>query len=518
MNADTTLRPADDTDHGGGRGSKRFGSPPSGDPRALLSDLRVRIFLGAALVAIAANACADLLPRGPITTREALIAIPAVGLVGVAAGALIRRRFAVVLVPAVFVAVLEVAQIGLAGPTVDLPRLTPTSLLAWAAVRLVLALLLIVPMAVGAGWGVQAAARRFGDAHRFRRPGTAVLIVVTLALVGLVTLIAAPASTAPILDADGQPKPGSIAELTTVDIDGHEQSLLIRGADTANPVLLHLAGGPGGTDLGAMRLDTGLEEHFVVVTWDQRGTGKSYRALDPTASLTVDDAVGNTLAVTDYLRERFDEERIVITGQSYGTVPAVIAAAAHPERYRAVVSTGQMVDVAETDRRFYDDATAEVRRRGDQATLDELAAIGPPPYGHWEDNLALNNLERALFPYPEFDGSTEMTATIWGPEYSLMDSLAAIRGLLDTFALLYPQLQELDLRDAVPALDVPLYVVMGEHEASGRVAPARDWFDQLDAPRKRWVELPASGHRASFEQPVRYNQLLTDVLAETDRG
>ncbi|MFZ5871304.1 MAG: hypothetical protein ACOYXW_12390 [Actinomycetota bacterium] len=30
---------------------------------------------------------------------------------------------------------------------------------------------------------------------------------------------------------------------------------MIRGASTDNPVLLHLAGGPGGTGIGAMRLD-----------------------------------------------------------------------------------------------------------------------------------------------------------------------------------------------------------------------------------------------------------------------
>lgn len=496
----------------------RDSPPPLDSPHTLLSDLRVRVSLGVALAVSAASACAVLLPRGPITANEALLAMPVAVLVGAVAGALVRRRFAVLLVPAAFVAVLEVAQIGLAGPTVDLPRLTPMGFIAWAAVRLILALLLLAPMAVGAGWGAQVAARLLGDGHGFRCLGTAVLTVLTAGLAALAALIAAPASTAPILGLEGQAGPRGIAELTTVDVDGHEQSLLIRGANNANPVLLHLAGGPGGTDIGAMRLDTSLEEHFVVVTWDQRGTGKSYRAIDPVATLTIDRAVADTVAVTDYLRERFEEERILITGQSYGTVPAVLAAARYPERYRAVVSTGQMVDVAETDRRFYDDVTVEARRRGDQTTLDGLADIGAPPYRHWEDNLTLNNLERALFPYPEFDGHTEMTSTIWGPEYSLMDSLAAVRGLLDTFALLYPQLQEVDLRDEVPALEVPLYVVMGEHESLGRVAPAREWFDQLDALHKEWIELPASGHRASFEQPAHYTELLTRVLADTTQN
>lgn len=478
-------------------------------------ELRVRVLLGVAMAATAALLCANLLPRGPVTSAEALLAMPAALLVGVGTGVLIRRRFAVALIPAVFVVVLEIAQLGLEGPTVDRPHVTMVGLLAWAAIRLLLGLLLVAPLAVGAGWGLQFATRHDHERYGYGRLGLATLVLATLLLAGLAALIAMPASTPPILGPDGEPRAGSIAELTTVDVGGRDQALLIRGVDTDAPVLLHLAGGPGGTDLGAMRLDTGLEDHFVVVTWDQRGTGRSYRAIDPVSTLTIDRAVEDTVAVTDYLRERFDEHRIVITGQSYGTIPAVLAAARHPERYRAVVSTGQMVDVVETDQLFHDDIDAEARRRGDVAAQERLVALGRPPYDRWEDDLALADLERSLFSYPEFDGHTEMTATIWGPENSVMDSIAAVRGLLDTYALLYPQLHGLDLRDEVRRLEVPLYVVMGEHEARGRVAPARTWFDQLDAPRKDWIELPASGHRASFEQPALYTDLLTRVLEDT---
>ena len=51
-----------------------------------------------------------------------------------------------------------------------------------------------------------------------------------------------------------------------------------------------------------------LEDDFVVATLDQRGTGTSYDQLDPTDTMTLDEAVADAVAVTDYLRERFDEE------------------------------------------------------------------------------------------------------------------------------------------------------------------------------------------------------------------
>jgi proline iminopeptidase len=220
--------------------------------------------------------------------------------------------------------------------------------------------------------------------------------------------------------------------------------------------------------------------------------------------------------VTDHLRERFGQDRIVLTGQSWGTIPAVLAAQRHPERFRALVATGQMVSPVETDRIFYDDTLAWADAHDDPALETRLLELGPPPYDRYTDYLTLVGYERDLNPYPEFDGHTEMTATIWGPEYDLMDKIGAIRGLVDTYALLYPQLQRLDFRTQVPRLDVPIYVLMGEHEARGRVEPAREWFAALDAPSKEWIEFPASSHRASFERPAPYTDLLTRVLEETE--
>ena len=210
----------------------------------------------------------------------------------------------------------------------------------------------------------------------FERPAPliAAAIVLVFALASAWLAPRGPATTAPILGTDGNVVPGSVAELTTATIGGHEQALMIRGRSTDLPVLLHLAGGPGGTDIGAMRLDTGLEERFVVVTWDQRGSGKSYPSFAPAATLTLDQVVADTIELSEVLAARFGRDRIYIAGQSWGTIPATLAAQRRPDLYHALITTGQMVDIRETDRLFYDDTLAWARERGDTALVDRLDA------------------------------------------------------------------------------------------------------------------------------------------------
>jgi pimeloyl-ACP methyl ester carboxylesterase len=309
--------------------------------------------------------------------------------------------------------------------------------------------------------------------------------------------------------------PGSIAQLVEVPVGETQQVLMIRGRSTDSPILLHLAGGPGGTDLGAMRSDTSLEQHFVVATWDQRGTGKSYASLDPVDTLTLDQMVSDTVEVVNYLRDRFGQDKVYLAGNSWGTILGVLVAQQHPEMFHAVVGTGQMVSVRETDAMFYEDTLAWAVSTGNDGLASTLRANGPPPY---EDLLLYEPAiahEHDWNPYPELDPRKEMPFNLLVPENTLMDRINGLKGFLDTFAVLYPQAQSLDFRRDVPRLEVPFYMVIGRHEARGRAVLAWEWFEMLDAPSKEMIVFEHSGHRPSFEEPAAFAALMARIVQDT---
>jgi hypothetical protein len=140
--------------------------------------------------------------------------------------------------------------------------------MAFVVGRLIHGVLVLAPMMLGAVYGVWLAARLGREASATVGVlGWAFTGLASLAVLWIAVLVARPATTQLIMGPDGERLPASIAELTRTEIGGHELAMMIRGHSIDNPVLLFLAGGPGGTEMGGMRRHhSQLEQDFVVVT------------------------------------------------------------------------------------------------------------------------------------------------------------------------------------------------------------------------------------------------------------
>jgi pimeloyl-ACP methyl ester carboxylesterase len=477
----------------------------------------------AAIAGLLALVSSMPMPRGPVTGGQGVIVIFASLAVGAAAGYLVRSRWALLVAPLAYLVAYELSRISIAGASLDGFRVdTVYGVLGLAVGRGFHGLLALFPMAVGAGIGV-AVARP--TARRISLIPTSVL---ALAVIALAVLVALPGSTPPVLGADGEPVSGSVAELTTVELGGQEQSILVRASDPDNPVLLYLSGGPGQSDLGYGRvLLEPLVADFVVVVWDQRGTGTSYGALDPTATLTLDQAVADTIQLSALLADRFDEERIYLLGESWGSTLGVLAAKERPDLFHAYIGSGQMVSQRVTDQIIWRDLLAYADRTGNGELYDQVLTFGEPPYRDtpWSNSIVMGYyalLETAYTPPTAYiergEGSGIGPYGVLASEYGFVDKVNALRGLLDMFSLMYPQLQELDLRTDVPALDVPVYVLDGEHELRGRRDLALEWFDGLSAPSKQLVTYADAGHSVVFEQADAFHRLMVDEIVPATYG
>ena len=234
-----------------------------------------------------------------------------------------------------------------------------------------------------------AIADRLSDPRSGRRAGGLglrpyVIGLTALILIGAIGILATQltASTPQIRDAQGNVVPGSIATMQQVKLNGVDQWIVIRGKSTSNPVLLYVAGGPGGSELAWERYhNAALEDHFVVVNWEQRGGGKSAAlAVADVGRMNPQQYVADGLQLTNYLRQRFHQDKIYLVGHSWGSIVGVWMAQQRPEWFAAYVGIGQMVNPVADDQLGYQYVLQRARHEGNTQLVAKLLANGPPPY------------------------------------------------------------------------------------------------------------------------------------------
>jgi pimeloyl-ACP methyl ester carboxylesterase len=303
--------------------------------------------------------------------------------------------------------------------------------------------------------------------------------------------------TPPIFTAD------AVAELTALDVSGDRQFLLIRGQNRGAPVLLFLHGGPG---MPAMYLahdfQRDLEELFVVVHWDQRGAGKSLKKDTDPASLTIAALLEDTDRVVDYLRERLDKESVWLVGHSHGSYLGALYARRQPGKVRAFVGVGQVAD-------FEREVGVQ-----DAFLRSRLESLDLPA----NTEISSANREDLLFQTgSELYGETSFLPLIWSalmaPEYSLLDIMNVKRG--SSFASAHMSYDGFsrnliaDERD----FEIPIAVIMGAHDMTTPLSLAREYYEAIEAPDKRWINLERAAHFPHFERPESFTDALRELKA-----
>ena len=204
-------------------------------------------------------------------------------------------------------------------------------------------------------------------------------------------------------------------------------------------------------------------------------------------------------------------------GESWGSILGVLAVQRRPDLYYAWIGSGQMVNVVETDRRVYRDLVGYAARTGDDALAAKLAEIGEPPYRDipWANANLLAWYEYLYAPYTPSPGYLARGEAggldpfgILGSEYNLVEKTTVLRGLIDTFALMYPQLYGIDFRRDAARLEVPVYVLDGAAELEGRRDLALEWFEGSTAPSKTRITFEGAAHSVAFEQADAVARLL----------
>ncbi len=319
----------------------------------------------------------------------------------------------------------------------------------------------------------------------------------------------------------------SIAALEDVMIGGVLQSILVRGVDVDQPVLLWLHGGPGGTVMPVAHIfGRELERHFVVVHWDQRGSGRSARSTVPDESLNLEQFLSDTHELIEILRSRFDADRIFLLGHSWGSALGLITAQRHPESLYAYIGMGQATNEKRSEEMGLQWVRQRARQLGHEQALRELNGLEPPYLDDpkkvviqrkWLSRFGGQVYKGRPFLFWEDIDRTWALLALRSPEYSWFDLLRFLRANSRVRWALFHEFKQIDFMRTAPRIEVPVYFLMGRHDYNMQPRLVEEYYSLLDAPKgKSLIWFENSAHSPCLEEPARFGEVMvTRVLAET---
>ena len=304
----------------------------------------------------------------------------------------------------------------------------------------------------------------------------------------------------------------SISELKKVDINGVSLEVMIRGNDRNNPVLIFVHGGPCCSEIPYVRkYQEKLEDDFVIVHYDQRGSGKSYVFGEDYQEVTASTHTDDLISLSEYMKEYLGKEQVILIGHSYGTYIATMAAEKRPDLYQAYIGIGQMSNTIESELSSLKKCIIEAENVGDKGAGDYLSGL-ETPIAEGEFITPRNYVRKYGFAARKINENADyITAFLFGTEYNLLDAfrfyMASIRyqdGLIKE-ALNNP------ITDIVTEINIPVYFVMGKYDGMTSPEAAKKYLSSLKGEgTKEFILFDDSAHYPHFEEEEKFYQWMKD--------
>jgi len=322
----------------------------------------------------------------------------------------------------------------------------------------------------------------------------------------------------------------NIDVITKIPLGGVKQKIHIVGDDDSNPILLFLHGGPGVPDRAGVVKARDLQKDFILVAWDQRGTGGSYWGVKK-SSLTVDRLVEDARELCEYLCVTLGQEKLFLLCGSWGTQLGTILAHKYPQRIAGYVGSGQTVNGILNEQLSWEFALREAERAGNQEDVARLKAVGPPVRGQYKGGfkglMAQRNIMKKYGGYSQKDKAREKKQSFFkafalpmlrAGEYTPLDLLGTLWGYKRTLTVMWPRLTDYDFPRDCHTFEMPYYIFQGRHDNNTPAALVEGFFEAIEAPKKELIWFERSGHGPIAEERALYLRLLRERLAQGRGG
>jgi pimeloyl-ACP methyl ester carboxylesterase len=303
----------------------------------------------------------------------------------------------------------------------------------------------------------------------------------------------------------------AVNEKSLISLGGEKQYVEITGASNLKPVLLFIHGGPGWPQTPFLRYyNADIAKNFILVSWDQRGCGKTYLNNPNPENMTLQQIVADAHQLTAYLKDKFQQQKIYIAGFSWGSIVGLQLAQQYPEDYEAYIGISQVINMKKGMEVSQLWLTDQATKAKDTATLQVLQKLKSKDTAYCKTDMdcfmkqyeLLNKYKGAT--YNDSIAALEQKIMTMYDDYKGYDwnkafAFSSSRLAKDMFAADFTKIE---------SLKIPVYFLSGDHDWLVPSVITNLFIDNVSAPNKKLFQFKNSGHNLLEEEAGEFNETI----------
>jgi len=285
--------------------------------------------------------------------------------------------------------------------------------------------------------------------------------------------------------------------------------------NTSKEVVIMLHGGPGLSNSYVAYYQQPYFDFCNVVYYDQRGSGKTQlKNKVKSDSLSLDILLEDLKQTIEYVKQKYEADRIFIAGHSWGTMLGTQYIIKHPQNVAGYIGYGQMIASATQERSWYEHLKAAVLKSGEQEDIKKFCSVNDN-----FPNIAREEYFKACFLLGELDYQYSFRTNDVFEIYSKSPIMtpedeAQMSDIEEFNQKLYDEVCfEYDIR-AIKEYQVPIYYVLGRHDEWTTSTIAAEYFETIQAPKKGLYWIEDAGHLVDTDNPSAFFSTIKEITTQ----
>jgi len=267
------------------------------------------------------------------------------------------------------------------------------------------------------------------------------------------------------------------------------------------PLILFLHGGPGSSRMNQSDVFSGkLQNHFTVVQWDQRETGRTLALNRSSVPITLELMENDTYELLQLLLKKFNKKKLYLVGESWGTVLGFKMAEKHPELLNAYIAFSPVVNQNRSEQLLLSKLKADAKEKRNLTAEKELNTVKIP----FEKYESLYYSRKWMFHYDGMPLADKDTTAV--KEY--------LKSWSEIWLPAWNKAITQNLPKELPKINCPVYFFIGKKDFQTNHVIAEEYFKHLKAPKKKIFLFEDAGHSVLMEKPEEIQKIIIEQILD----